>query len=139
MSMYKLPVILLVYFKAHNLYQAVLLFKSFIFRNSPKTFMLDDFHYVGNLNGESRKIPLSPVAKRALLSPIRGPESPIRARDSPRRALDSPRLRALNSPRAPSSSPSVRTILTSATKDPNSIPPSPSMPKIHNITIRWIH
>ena len=37
--------------------------------------------------------------------------------------------------RAPSS-PSVRTILTSATKDSNSIPASPHIPKIHNIHIR---
>jgi hypothetical protein len=62
-------------------------------RNSPKTFMLDDFHYVGNLNGEDKQ-------------------------------------------RHPSSSPSIKTILTSATKDSNSIPPSPRMPKIHNIHIR---
>ena len=32
---------------------------------------------------------------------------------------------------------SIKTILTSATKDSNSIPPSPRMPKIHNIHIRW--
>ena len=34
------------------------------------------------------------------------------------------------------SSPSIRTIMTSATKDSNSIPASPHIPKIHNIQIR---
>jgi hypothetical protein len=28
---------------------------NFPVRNSPKTFMLDDFHYVGNLNGEDKQ------------------------------------------------------------------------------------
>ena len=36
----------------------------------------------------------------------------------------------------PPQSPSIRTIMTTATKDSNSIPASPQVPKIHNILIR---
>ena len=59
------------------------------FSSSPKTFLLDDFHYVGNLNGEPRIVPaispkhaavvseqkgvlpLSPIPKRIKYSPMR--------------------------------------------------------------------
>ena len=194
-----------------------LMLECFSVRSSPKTFMLDDFHYVGNLNGEAGRaipagaggpdaasqsphpgirppqaltsprphrksqqaprqvgiVPLSPIPQRLLKSPKRpaaagAPKSPLAggrrtpsgAPPSPRRTPDSPirattsspgrggsgRPRALpgaaDSPgsrqRQSSNSPSIRTILTAATRDPNSVPPSPSMPKIHNIVVRLV-